>query len=270
MAELKNIYRFKLGNFECQVINDGTLLGQGRDRQPVPVMDTLCLLVKTGDHTALIDTGFGEQPVVGGIRQTKVGNLLKVLETEGEKISDIDTVILSHAHPDHVGGIADDQGRPQFPNARIIMFRQEWDFWMNGPDLSRVNEHLKQATLTVIKKKLLPLKERFNLIEGEVEVLSGIRIIKSAGHTPGHINLLISSGSQQMICIFDLVHSQLEFSQPDLFKDSDMLPEQSSQSKEKTFVAAASSNTLVFASHYFFPGLGYIRRNDNRYSWKEY
>jgi glyoxylase-like metal-dependent hydrolase (beta-lactamase superfamily II) len=227
MKIVENVFRFKLDKLECMVIKDGTLLGPSKkpdkdgNKEKIhlePIMDVLCLLVKTEEHTVMIDTGFGEQPILGGIHQTGVGKMGQILKDEGIKSSEIDTVILSHIHPDHIGGLTDKKGRPAFSKARHIMLRKEWDFWMNNPDLTNVDESIKNATLAAIKRNILPIQERFSLIDGEIEIVPRIKLIKSPGHTPGHINLLIYSGNDQLMCIFDLMHSPLEFNQHDLFK----------------------------------------------------
>lgn len=268
MQKLESAYLFNIGNFKCRVIKDGTLMAPGQDNRPVPVMDVSCLLVETDKHTVLIDAGFGEQPFINGIRQTKVGKALEVLKAESVGIASIDSVILSHLHPDHVGGITDDNGKAVFPGASYFILRKEWDFWNNNPDLSRVDTNIKKHILDILKKKILPVRERFILVEGEIDILPGIKIIDSAGHTPGHINLNITSGQEQLVCIFDIMHSSLEFTRPDILDASDMLPDQARINRNEAFSRIANSGALVFATHFTFPGLGYIVKKETGYAWQ--
>jgi glyoxylase-like metal-dependent hydrolase (beta-lactamase superfamily II) len=266
MPELDESFCFDLGDFKCQVIKDGTIMTPGKNGEPEPIMDVSCLLVKTEKHIVLIDSGFGEHPVIDGIKQEKVGKTLEILKKEGIKASGIDTIILSHLHPDHIGGITDDAGKAVFPNAKCFVYQKEWNFWMNSPDLSQLNINFKDSVLKALEKRIQPIRDKFNPIE-EIEIVPGIKLIESAGHTPGHVTLSISSGSQQLVCIFDLLHSYLEFSQPDLFISSDMLPDQAFKSRREVFSRIAESGALVFASHFSFPGLGYVTKQGSEYSW---
>lgn len=269
MLAITNSCCFNLGNFRCRVIKDGTIMTRGKDGQPAPIMDVLCLLVKTEKNYVLIDSGFGEQPVIDGLHQTKVGKLLEILKREKIKTSDVDTVILSHLHPDHIGGITDESGQAVFPVAKYFISRKEWKFWMNTPDLSRLNENFKNSVLKALEMRILPLRERFTPVD-QNEIVPGIKLIDSAGHTPGHITLNISSGAEELVCIFDLLHSVLEFSQPGLFRVSDMLPDQAEKTKRDVLDRIAESGALVFASHFSFPGLGYVTQQGSEYSWKPF
>jgi hypothetical protein len=145
-----DIYRFTLGEFDCTIVNDGThnypLPGQlffenaPRERLAAALaahgidLDTWetyvrpypSLVVQTGDYLVLVDTGMGT-----GVPTT--GKLMANLQAAGFQAKDFDTVILTHAHPGHIGGTLDQAGRPAFPNARYVMSRDEWAFWEAGP-----------------------------------------------------------------------------------------------------------------------------------------
>src|SRR4030042_3818003 len=124
-------------------------------------MEIMCLFVKAGKHSILIDTGWGTR------LQVNTGKLVHVLEAEGIKRREIGTVINSHGHPDHIGGNTDAGLKPAFPNARYIMCRREWEFWNSGPSLARVDEFIRVTMLEGVQKNLVPLKERFELADDE-------------------------------------------------------------------------------------------------------
>jgi glyoxylase-like metal-dependent hydrolase (beta-lactamase superfamily II) len=96
---------------------------------------------------------------------------------------------LTHAHPDHIGGNVDSHGNLAFPNARYVMSRGEWDFWMSKPDLSslKCDDHLKQLLRQYPADMLPPIGGRLELLDAEAEVVPGVRSVAAPGHTPGHI-----------------------------------------------------------------------------------
>jgi glyoxylase-like metal-dependent hydrolase (beta-lactamase superfamily II) len=279
MEALINCYRFKLGDFLCMVIMDGIIVEpkkqltarpKNQDIQFKQIMNVLCMFVKTQEHSVVIDTGFGRQVRIGGTLQTNVGNMLQNLQHEGIRRSEVDTVILSHIHADHIGGVTDKKGRLTFPNARHVVSKAEWDFWVSKPDLSNVNKSLKQTTLKAINDSLIPFREQFNLLENEIEIVPGVKMIKSPGHTPGHIALQITSDNEKLFCIFDIWHSPIEFTDPKLFESSDMLVEEAKSTRNQIISRITTSNALVFASHFPFPGLGHLLKDNNGCSWKPY
>jgi glyoxylase-like metal-dependent hydrolase (beta-lactamase superfamily II) len=280
MPAARNSYQFNLGNMECLVMKDGPLTGPDLNaaasadkkiHHNVKIMDISCLLIKTPAHLVLVDTGFGSgaRPVIGGVPQN-VGHMLQVMRKAGISPMEIDTLILSHAHPDHIGGVIDQDGNSVFPRARHCIPRLEWDFWRSNPDLNMVEEHFKQAVLAAITKNLLPLRDRLVLIDGGTEIVPGIQLLNTPGHTPGHSSLIVSSGTQEMICICDALHWPHEVSQPDLESSSDMLLAQANASRNAILSRIVQSGALVFACHFPFPGLGHILQQGRQYLWKPY
>lgn len=273
MEMLKETYRFNLGHFECLVIRAGTftvpdtqpgqLLGP-YDMQPGQIIEANCLFIRTGDHAVLVDTG----SVVG--EQTNAGKLIQNLQAEGIQCVAIDTVILSHAHPDHIGGNTSAEGKPAFPNARYIMYKEEWEFWTADPDLMQYNveESEKQALLKVVQRNLQPIKDQVYLIDGGTEIVSGIELMKAPGHSPGHILPIISSGSEQLLCICDLFHRPLELDRPDWHMSPDMMPEQASRTRIQILSHVVTPDMLVFACHFPFPGLGHIVPKGDVWQWQ--
>jgi glyoxylase-like metal-dependent hydrolase (beta-lactamase superfamily II) len=196
---------FNVGDLQCIAVKDGTfsyptdwffsnvpleqLEDSFRDHN-LPsnqvVSPYTCLVVKTGKHKVLIDTG------ADGLAPT-TGDLLKNLSAEGIAAEEITTVILTHSHPDHIGGVLDTSGEPAFPNARNVMSKTEWDFWTSDPDLrsTRMDDHVKDLLVMCARKNLPPLKGRVELLDGEKEIVPGVYAIPAPGHTPGHIAVVV-------------------------------------------------------------------------------
>lgn len=145
-------------------------------------------MINTGKHRVLVDTG------AGGLCPN-TGKLLQNLQAEGIEPRDIDTVILTHGHPDHIGGNTVSEGKPAFPDARFVMCKGEWDFWISHPEDLKVDEHVKELLLTVASKNLPPIQSQLDLVDHETEIVPGIHTLAASGHTPGHMALAISSGA---------------------------------------------------------------------------
>jgi glyoxylase-like metal-dependent hydrolase (beta-lactamase superfamily II) len=250
-------YRIEIGALDCIVVSDGYLTLPG-DRK----MDVNLLFIRTGNHKIMVDTGCGISP------QKSAGKLLENLAAEGVKASDIDLIIHTHAHNDHVGGNTDAHGKPVFPNARHIIHKKEWDYWMERMEQKPAPEGMQKMMLEVARKNLLPLKDRFDLIDKQMEIVPGIKFNLAPGHTPGNIILMLSSGAKQLLCIGDLVHDPDEFIHPELYRMIDSLPDQAYSSRLEILTKAAESKVPVFAAHFAFPGLGKMVKKGDVLQWR--
>lgn len=280
MEGVKERFRFPIGSFECLVIRD-TLSPMELDflfsdlsvRQlkqllskyntpPGEIMDILCLLVRTGEHSVLIDTGWG----LGS--QPNSGKLIRNLQSAGISREEIDIIILSHGHPDHIGGITHPEYGSTFPNAHYFISKKEWEFWASDPDLVQVDETVKHTMLTSVQKNLIPIQDNLTLVDDETEIVPGIKFIRAPGHTPDHIVPIISSGTDHLLCSCDVLQHPIQLARPDLCTALDMSHEQASSTRTQIIHRAMESNMLVFACHFPFPGLGHIIPKDDIYLWQ--
>jgi glyoxylase-like metal-dependent hydrolase (beta-lactamase superfamily II) len=269
----KDSFCFKIGNLECLIIKDaivsaGTLSPKPGSSQysfqPTQTLDTMCLLIKTTEHLILIDTGHG----VG--EQHTAGKLLQNLQENGIGFLDIDMVILSHGHADHIGGLTNADGKVAFPNARYIMSKKEWEFWTSDPNLTHlhVEESRRQRSIRAVRKNLISIQSQFDLVDEKIGGISGIELISAPGHTPGLVVPVISSGTNQLFCISDLFHDQSDVAQPDHYSALDLLPEQAVRTRTQILSRIVQNKALVFANHFSFPGLGHIIQDSQVWLWQ--
>jgi len=249
-------FRYNIGEFKCIIISDGTLISQGSETEEAFALN--CLFIDSGEHKILIDTGCGD-----GF-QTTAGRLAENLEAEGIRCSDIDRIIFTHGHIDHVGGSFDSQGRPIFPSARYITSEREWKYWLTQPG----SNELQNMFFSAARKNLLPIQDQFDLVKDDAEILPGIKLIPAPGHTPGNAMVEISSDEKRLLCIGDIIHSQVEFIHPEYLSSFDVTPEQALHTRAQILSDVAKSGILVFACHFPFPGLGYITHNEGVFTWQ--
>lgn len=264
---VKGSYHFEIGDFKCLFINDSTIFVPDHPRQESTkssdedqqgrFMNVICLFVNTGKHKILIDTGCGD------MFQSTSGELTQKLKLEGISCAEIDMVIHTHGHPDHIGGSFDVKGNVVFHNARYLVSDTELRYWVANRDKIQIQRIFGDAL-----KNCPSILERFESAQNNSEILPGIKLTEAPGHTPGNIVLEISSGNQQLLCIGDIVHTELEFSNPDLYSFIDALPEQAMRTRHQVLSHAAKSGKLAFVCHLPFPGIGHIVQKDNQLTWQ--
>jgi glyoxylase-like metal-dependent hydrolase (beta-lactamase superfamily II) len=249
-------FHYEIGNFKCTVVSDGTLVSQGTGVDEVFGLN--CLLIDSGDRKMLVDTGCGD-----GFQST-AGRLVKNLEATGIRCGDIDSVVFTHGHIDHASGSFDSQGRPVFPDARYTTSEKEWEYWSTPPG----DNELQNMLFSAARKNLVPIRDQFDLVEENREALPGIKIIAAPGHTPGNFMVDIASGKKRLLCIGDIIHSQREFIHPEYLAAFDVAPEQALPTRARILSEVAESGALVFACHFPFPGIGYIKRKKGVFIWQ--
>lgn len=284
-------YRFTLDQFTCVAVSDGGFnypigafftnaskeqveealrrAGLPTDRVYTPYT---CLFVDTGEHQVMIDTGAGQlgsaaSAMFPGLdHATSVtGRLVAHLRAADIDPISVDTVVITHAHPDHVGGTLDDDGELVFPNARYVIGRDEWAFWMS----ETAAEQAAPVMVDIARRILEPMRDRAELVEDGDVVAPGIRIMATPGHTPGHVALAITSGIETLLHVSDVVLHPLHLEHPEWVPVFDMLPGEAAASKQHTFDRAADQQMLVFGHHFPpFPNLGRIRRREERWLWQ--
>jgi glyoxylase-like metal-dependent hydrolase (beta-lactamase superfamily II) len=284
-------FRFEIGEFECVSVSDGALnyppetlfsntplerVEEALRERNLPTAQVMtpytCLFVNAGEHRVLVDAGAGDlgahaaRMFPGLDHSTSVtGLLLENLRAAGIEPSEIDTVIITHAHPDHVGGMLDEDGRLVFGHARYFISQEEWDFWNSDDAMAKAPTFMVDTA----RRKLNPLDDRLTFVDDTSEIVPGVRAVATFGHTPGHMALSIVSGGERLLHVSDAVLYPLHLEYPEWAPVFDMLPEQASASKRQIFNLAAEESALVFAHHFPpFPNLGHVRKKGQGWHWQ--
>jgi glyoxylase-like metal-dependent hydrolase (beta-lactamase superfamily II) len=278
--------QFSVGDFRCIAIQDGTynyptnfafpnVPTEQLKQHGIPldhlVLPYTCLVVKTGKGTVLIDTGGGltvnESPEEDGLEPTS-GHLMKHLSDEGIAREEITTVILTHAHPDHIGGVLDKDGNAAFPNAQYVISKTEWDFWTSKPILNNpaLDKQTKEQLITTAVRNLLPLKGRIKLVDGEKEIVPGVNAIPAPGHTPGQNAVMVSSSNNQLLLLADSVLHPKHLENPAWRNAFDLDHDVAATTKRRLIDRAVADKANVLAYHFPFPSIGRVKQSG--YGWK--
>jgi glyoxylase-like metal-dependent hydrolase (beta-lactamase superfamily II) len=273
-------YRFKLGDFEATVVSDGTLnLGPAAGLYPKTPKETVegvlasqfqptapvvvqenCLVLNTGDKLVLFDSGMGSYKAFG----PNAGRLESTLTASGIKPEDVDAIILTHGHIDHLSGIMSDDGKRLFPNAQIIMSKVEHDFWTDEARTSSTG--VMKLLVDSARKNLLPNKDRMVFVEDGKEAIKGVSVVSSRGHTPGHTSYLLSSGGQNFLYTGDSVtNTAISFSHPEWVFGFDADPGMASETRKRVLDMAAQDKLTVIGYHFAFPGIGNVAKEGAAY-----
>ena len=228
----------------------------------------IAVLLQQDDKKILIDTGVGFSEKVVNVRGTSIsfkGRLQHLLDDEKINSAHITDVIITHFHPDHIGGIFSDDDRLHFPNARFHMHEDEWNFWHSSQSINQPAQFKY-----FIDKNITKLKEQnLNLIRSDfVELLPGVTAVKTDGHTPGQIAVIVHSDNQYLLYISDAFLHPLHIERLDWETNYDLDHTKARQSRKKLVDMAYKDNMLINAFHFDFPGLGRIGKHQNYWTWE--
>jgi glyoxylase-like metal-dependent hydrolase (beta-lactamase superfamily II) len=251
---------FKVGSFDLVALhdaqfvkpNDGKILGVGHTPEEIGAVlkaagaptDTVtlsvdALLVKTPGRLVLIDTGVG-------------GALQQSLSQAGYSPEDVTDVLITHSHPDHVGGLVAD-GKLAFPKATIRMSSAEWSFATKNDQLAEITKVIGKQVQTFAPG---------------ATVVPGITAVELKGHTPGHVGYQIQSGKDRLFDIGDTVHSSIiSLAQPEWPVAFDSDATGGEKNRVETLKKLAETKELIFAPHFPFPGVGYIEADGGHFKW---
>jgi glyoxylase-like metal-dependent hydrolase (beta-lactamase superfamily II) len=201
------------------------------------------------------------------------GRLHTNLTAAGIASETADTVVLTHAHPDHIGGNLTDTGAPAYPNARYLIGRTEWAFWSDEAAVREViaDAEIREAFLDFIRTNLEPLGDRLEQIDVGTEVAPGIRVTAAPGHTPGHLALEVISDGERLLILGDAVLHPIHLEHPDWHAVAgiDALPEAVEPTRRRLLARAVETGALVHGFHLDpFPHLGRVVSRNGTWHWK--
>lgn len=217
-----------------------------------------CYLVRGGGHTVLIDAGAGGFKQWGGRLKT---NLLRA----GIRPGEIDAILLTHAHPDHVGGLMEASGEAVFPNAELVTHHREVAFWRDEGNLSRAPERAR-GNFLVARQAFDGYRNRLRTFE-DGEVLPGITAMPLPGHTAGHTGYRLDSGDKSLLVWGDIVHfPQIQIPRPDVSIAFDQDAHLAAETRARLLDRLAAEHLLIAGMHLGEPGFARIKRTGDTYA----
>ncbi len=273
-------YRMMLGDYEMTVLLDGTdpfpLEKLLIDSKPHEVHRTLqqsglegavetsinTFLINTGDHLILVDAGAGQ------FFGEHCGQQVINLAAAGYAPEQIDTILLTHIHPDHTGGLAV-EGRMTFPNAMIHVSKADVEFWFSSAEEAKADvEHKKIFEQSQLGLRPYMAADKLRPFIGGASLSSSVTTIPAPGHTIGHTLFRIESRGKVIVLFGDIVHSgDVQMPHPGVAIKLDSDSGTAIAMRKKVLSEYAESRTLIGGSHLSFPGLGHVRKQDDGYVW---
>ncbi|MBX3548272.1 MAG: MBL fold metallo-hydrolase [Xanthobacteraceae bacterium] len=275
-AQAPGFFRRKLGEFEITALLDGDIalelklfsgdtgemekLSQAHYQPAPPHTHVNAFAINTGDKLYLVDTG------TGNLLGSSLGRVTENMVLAGIDPDQVDTILLTHLHPDHFGGLTV-EGRPAFKNADIYLSEADAKFWLGTEMADKVPADFKpffQMATGAVK----PYAHRLMPLPQNGQIGAGVSTLALPGHTVGHTGFRFSSGKEQMLLWGDIVHNlALQFPRPEWTFAGDTDQKQAAASRLKAFDIAAADRLLVAGAHLPYPGVGYVERAKERYHY---
>ncbi len=275
-------YRLMVGEFEVTAISDGTVKLPVKDLLNQPPAKTIAalkrnslpgdqvetsvnaFLINTGSKLVLVDTG------AAGLFGPTLGNLLTNLKAAGYQPEQVDEIVITHMHPDHVGGLMSGTAIA-FPNATLHIDKADTDFWLSEANMNAApkdNKGFFQGAMASVNPYVKAGK--LKTFSGDTELVPGITAKATHGHTAGHSIYVVESKGEKLVLWGDLMHvAAVQFDDPSVTIKFDSESKAAAKERIKAYADAAKNGYLVGASHLAFPGLGHVRKaaSAKGYSW---
>jgi glyoxylase-like metal-dependent hydrolase (beta-lactamase superfamily II) len=281
-----DIHNFKIGKFQCSIFRDimwnyeaGQFFVNAKEEElkqslakynispeniPSPF---IALLLQYGDRKILVDTGIGfsESPITYKGEEVLIqGKLTQLLNLEGIKLEEITDVVLTHFHPDHIGGVFSAEGKLNFPNAKFHVHEDEWSFWHSAKA-----DPMPPMFKSFVKNNVTPLSAYdLELVKGDSkEIIPGITMINATGHTPGHVALVLTHKSEKLMYSSDAFLHPLHIERLDWQTIFDYDHTKAKKTRIKLLDMAYREDMIVNSFHFNFPGLGKVEKLKNNWLW---
>ncbi|QRM53990.1 MBL fold metallo-hydrolase [Sinorhizobium sp. BG8] len=229
----------------------------GGDAASAPVQVNIPL-IRTGNELILVDIGSG------GNFQESAGKLAGNLRAAGVDPASITKVVFTHVHPDHSGATVTPEGKLLYPNADYFVSAAEWEFWAD-PDFERKRPEALHGFAKGAKRDLSAVQDRLTLVKPGDEIVPGMHVLDTRGHTPGHISLRLD-GDDGLLITGDAATSNIVFFEhPDWHFGFDTEPEIALKTRKALIEEAATSRTKLLGYHWAYPGIGHAERKDGAF-----
>src|SRR6202165_5081809 len=274
-------YRLKVGNLEVTALYDGTgvfdphwlngtkatmdgvVKALHEDPHMLDVADT-GFLVNTGKQLILVDVGAGTW--WGG---PVFGRLAGSLRGAGYTPEEVDIVLVTHLHSDHIGGLTTQDGKRVFPNADVYVAKRESDFWLSPEIAAKAPKYAHPFSQSAQAIAAPYIKAgKWHTFSGSEPIVDGVQVIPLPGHTPGHTGYEFSSKGQKILFWGDIIHAlRVQLQHPEVTAIFDIDPTAAAATRNQLLPKLASEDVLIAGPHMNFPGLGRLHKEGSAYSW---
>ena len=270
-------FAFKHGTFEVSVVSDGYLVlptsflapeappaqreallkaaGQPGEQYNSPTNVTL---IRAGSDLILVDMGSGDRFM------PTAGKLWDNLKNAGIDKAKINKVIFTHGHPDHLWGTVDELDDLVMPDATFFVAGAEWDFW-HGDNAARGLPTERAGFVTGARRNYAAIKGKVKMVKAGDEIVAGLRIVDTPGHTQGHVSLELTSGDGLIVGGDVLLHPLISFQHPEWKPAADHIPDQAAATRRKLLDRLAADRSKLIGFHLPYPGVGMVERKDSAY-----
>jgi glyoxylase-like metal-dependent hydrolase (beta-lactamase superfamily II) len=281
-TQVPGYYRLQLGQFEITALHDGPIAMDAQllsniDAAEIerlaarmfvayPTMEGTvnAYLVNTGTHLVLVDAGATKA------FNPNLGNLLENMQAAGYTPAQVDTILLTHLHPDHIGALIDADGKAVFANAQVFTAKRESDYWL-GKDNAQAAPANRQPMFKAAEAVATPYLSngQWQTFSKETALVPGIKPVAAYGHTPGHTAYEIESDGQTLFIWGDVVHVHaVQFAHPGAAIAFDVDQTMAVETRRNIMHKVATDKVLVAGMHLPFPGIGHVRMDEpEQYSW---
>src|SRR6267143_2639772 len=280
--QVPGFYRLTVGDLEVTALYDGTgvfdqqwlngtkatmegvVKALHEDPHTLDVVD-MGFLVNTGKQLILVDAGAGTWWGGGAL-----GRLAGSLRSAGYTPEEVDLVLVTHLHSDHVGGLTTQDGKRVFPNAEVYVAKAESDFWLS-PEIAAKAPKDAQPFFQSAQAIAAPYIKagKWHAFSGSEPIVDGMRLVPLPGHTPGHTGYEFSSKGQKILFLGDIVHAlRVQLQHPEVTAIFDIDQTAAAATRHQLLPKLAGEDVLIAGPHSsIFPPLGHLRKEGSGYSW---
>ena len=278
-------YRYKVGSIEVTVATDGVnrfkfpdsfVANQKREQVNAalaaaylqPAKDMIAIpynpcAINTGSRLVIIDTGTGEANFARS--KGAAGQFQANLKASGIDRNQVDVVIISHIHGDHINGLLTADNKPAFPKAEIMVPAPEWKFFIDDGEMSRQSSDRMKGVFANFRRVFDALGRKVTQYEGGKEIVPGVTAVATHGHTPGHMSHIVSSGNSKVYIQADVTNLPIFVRNPGWHLMFDQDAKMAEATRRKVYDMLVAEKMMVQGFHYPFPALAHIEKSGSGY-----